>query len=161
MCSLWCDINSSFTLPDFYCIFFPLHSINPVNICSFLFSLHFLLLALLFICLLCLSSPWLSAAPLLVLLSLERVHQPRRLVQMHVLSLNCTTMQKRKINQSFSVFFSSFIYFLKWKWKKKTSVQQHPVYVPQPRNPSAARAGSAEKWRSSKNPFLGQNECPL
>lgn len=37
MCSLWCDINSSFTLPDFYCIFFPLHSINPVNICSFLF----------------------------------------------------------------------------------------------------------------------------
>lgn len=37
ICSLWCDINSSFTLPDFYYIFLPLHSVNPVNICSFLF----------------------------------------------------------------------------------------------------------------------------
>lgn len=74
ICSLWCDINSSFALLDFHYIFFLFIILILLTSALSYFFLHLLLVAVLFICLLCLSSPWLSAAPLLVLLSLERVH---------------------------------------------------------------------------------------
>lgn len=156
-------------LPSLYRIFITLPPFIILSLLPFAlshFSLHLLRPALLFVCLVCLSSPtFCSSSPWTCSMERGAVHQPGSPSQPPVLSVaSCKAQLCRKKKSALHWFFSpllsfffSFFYVL---GKEKASLQHPLIYIPQPRKQSAIRAGSWFWWkeeRLQKTSFLGQN----